>query len=157
MRRTEYQRQYYQNHIEEYRQRSRDFYERKKQGLTKTDFYETREELQEAEARGEGKINWDVFDKTVEEGRKRIEDYLNQCKKKYGGKTTPIPRYVFDGTSGRMLFKDTDVNIAAELAMQPNLVRQYCNGQKYVQYRDLLFSNEWLPTYRVKAIKNQSI
>ena len=36
------------------------------------DLYETREELIEAEKRGEGKINWDYFDAAV----KRVRDLL---------------------------------------------------------------------------------
>lgn len=36
------------------------------------DIYETREELIEAENRGEGKINWDYFDSAV----KRVRDLL---------------------------------------------------------------------------------
>ena len=36
------------------------------------DIYETREELMEAEKRGEGKINWDYFDESV----KRVRDLL---------------------------------------------------------------------------------
>lgn len=36
------------------------------------DIYETREELLEAEKRGEGKINWDYFDSSV----KRVRDLL---------------------------------------------------------------------------------
>ena len=36
------------------------------------DIYETREELLEAEKRGEGKLNWDYFDSAV----KRVRDML---------------------------------------------------------------------------------
>ena len=36
------------------------------------DIYETREELMEAEKRGEGKLNWDFFDKLVKEVRKEL-------------------------------------------------------------------------------------
>ena len=36
------------------------------------DIYETREELLEAEKRGEGKLNWDYFDSAV----KRVRDLL---------------------------------------------------------------------------------
>ena len=36
------------------------------------DLYETREELMEAEKRGEGKLNWDYFDSSV----KRVRDML---------------------------------------------------------------------------------
>ena len=36
------------------------------------DIYETREELMEAEKRGEGKINWDYFDSAI----KRVRDLL---------------------------------------------------------------------------------
>ena len=34
--------------------------------------YETREELMEAENRGEGKLNWEFFDKLVKEVRKEL-------------------------------------------------------------------------------------
>ena len=40
------------------------------------DLYETREELIEAEKRGEGKINWDYFDASV----KRVRDILDNMK-----------------------------------------------------------------------------
>ena len=36
------------------------------------DIYETREELMEAEKRGEGKLNWELFDKLVKEVRKEL-------------------------------------------------------------------------------------
>ena len=36
------------------------------------DIYETREELMEAEKRGEGKLNWEYFDESV----KRVRDLL---------------------------------------------------------------------------------
>ena len=36
------------------------------------DIYETREELMEAEKRGEGKINWEYFDEAI----KRVRDLL---------------------------------------------------------------------------------
>ena len=36
------------------------------------DIYETREELMEAEKRGEGKLNWEFFDKLVKEVRKEL-------------------------------------------------------------------------------------
>lgn len=36
------------------------------------DIYETREELIEAEKRGEGKLNWELFDKLVKEVRKEL-------------------------------------------------------------------------------------
>ena len=40
------------------------------------DIYETREELIEAEKRGEGKINWDYFDSAV----KRVRDIIDKIK-----------------------------------------------------------------------------
>ena len=36
------------------------------------DIYETREELMEAEKRGEGKLNWEFFNKLVKEVRKEL-------------------------------------------------------------------------------------
>ena len=40
------------------------------------DIYETREELMEAENRGEGKINWDYFDEAV----KRVRGIIDKIK-----------------------------------------------------------------------------
>ena len=40
------------------------------------DIYETREELMEAEKRGEGKINWEYFDEAV----KRVRDIIDNIK-----------------------------------------------------------------------------
>ena len=40
------------------------------------DIYETREELMEAENRGEGKINWDYFDSAV----KRVRGIIDKIK-----------------------------------------------------------------------------
>ena len=40
------------------------------------DIYETREELMEAEKRGEGKINWDYFDESV----KRVRGIIDKIK-----------------------------------------------------------------------------
>ena len=40
------------------------------------DIYETREELMEAEKRGEGKINWDYFDSAV----KRVRGMIDKIK-----------------------------------------------------------------------------
>ena len=40
------------------------------------DIYETREELMEAEKRGEGKINWEYFDSSV----KRVRDIIDKIK-----------------------------------------------------------------------------
>lgn len=37
------------------------------------DIYLTREELQQAEERGEGAINWDAFDKLIQETRNMLE------------------------------------------------------------------------------------
>ena len=40
------------------------------------DIYETREELMEAENRGEGKLNWEYFDEAV----KRVRDIIDKIK-----------------------------------------------------------------------------
>ena len=40
------------------------------------DIYETREELMEAEKRGEGKLNWEYFDEAV----KRVRDIIDKLK-----------------------------------------------------------------------------
>ena len=48
------------------------------------DLYLTREELQEAEKRGEGKINWDKFDELIAKNREYME--AAETIKKYGFK-----------------------------------------------------------------------
>lgn len=48
------------------------------------DLYTSREELQEAEERDEGRINWDRWDKTVEETKKLIEEELKHYTSKRG-------------------------------------------------------------------------
>lgn len=48
------------------------------------DLYETKEELQEAEERDEGRINWDRWDKTVQETKKLIEEELKHYTSKRG-------------------------------------------------------------------------
>ena len=40
------------------------------------DIYETREELMEAEKRGEGKINWEYFDEAI----KRVREMIDKIK-----------------------------------------------------------------------------
>lgn len=48
------------------------------------DLYTTREELQKAEERDEGRINWDRWDKTVEKTKKLIEEELKHYTSKKG-------------------------------------------------------------------------
>ena len=48
------------------------------------DLYLTREELQEAEKRGEGKINWDKFDELIAKNREFME--AAETIKRYGFK-----------------------------------------------------------------------
>ena len=45
-----------------------------------TDLYLSREELQEAEKRGEGKLNWRLLDKLIEETKKMLENEIYLCK-----------------------------------------------------------------------------
>lgn len=42
--------------------------------VSDNDLYLTREELQEAEKRGEGKINWEYWDRHMEESRKFLQN-----------------------------------------------------------------------------------
>ncbi len=45
-----------------------------------SDLYQTKQELQEAEERGEGKINWDVWDKVVKQTKNTIATKIRRFK-----------------------------------------------------------------------------
>ena len=154
--RKEYLKEYYIKHKEDDRRRSREFRERRKQGIEADDFhyYNSIEELKEWEKENHKCINWDVWDKLVEETKLLIQE-VNYTPQPTPRKTTNKPRYVYDTTSGRLIYKDLDVNIAAELAMTLEQIRSYCNSMKYIKYRNLLFANEFIPTWHVKCIINQ--
>lgn len=68
--------------------------------------YLTREELMAAEERGEGKINWDVFDRLVAEGRKQDEELL----KNY----TPPKKQRHDNHRYTVYVYDSQLNFIAE-------------------------------------------
>lgn len=68
--------------------------------------YLTREELMAAEERGEGRINWEVFDRLVAEGRKQDEEIL----KNY----TPPKKERHDNHKYTVYVYDSQLNFIAE-------------------------------------------
>lgn len=154
--RKEYFQKYYLKHKEDYQRRSKEFRERRKLGIEAEDdehYYHSIEELKQAEERHEGKINWDVWDKLVEETKLMLQE-INDIPRNTR-KTNTKPRYVYDTNNGRLLYKDIDINIAAELAMTLEQIRTYCNSMKYIKYKNLLFANEFIPTWHVKYLTNK--
>ena len=142
--RTEYFRQYRLNHLEDYRRRAQEFKERQKQGLVTHDnrYYQTREELKEAEERGEGKINWDAWDRHVEEMKEKFKNMT--FKPKQDRRETS--KWVYQASSGKLLGHYLNVEEVVEAFQHLNLrkgaVYYYsCIGNPYHKL-DLFFSDE---------------
>lgn len=140
--RKEYFRQYRLAHLEDYNRRSKEFQERRRLGIEIQDkYYTTREELKEAEERGEGKINWEAFDKLVAE-----------LKEKFNNMTFPkqnnnlIPKWVYRNSTGELLGNYQSTQEVLDSFPQLNLTRAAVNyyamtGKPYYKL-DLFFSNE---------------
>ena len=64
----------------------------------KLDLYYTREELKEAEERGEGKINWEVWDKLLKKGKQELHEWeLEQQElKRHTNNKKSILRFVYN-------------------------------------------------------------
>lgn len=67
-------------------------------GFNERILYLTRQELQEAQERGEGEIDWELWDKLVKESREAISQIHTQprVKKEKGERVKPIPLFVYD-------------------------------------------------------------
>lgn len=139
--RTEYFRQYRLAHIEDFRRRSREFQERRKMGIEPQDkYYTTREELKEAEERGEGKINWETFDKLVAE----LKDEFS--KMTFPKQNNGIPKWVYQASTGKLLGNYENTQEVLDAFPQLNLTRSAVNyyafmGKPYYKL-DLFISNE---------------
>lgn len=139
--RTEYFRQYRLNHIEDFRRRSREFQERRKQGIEVQDkYYQTREELKEAEERAEGRINWSVWDKVVEETKQQLASIT------FPKQNNGIPKWVYQASTGKLLGNYENTQEVLDAFPQLNLTRSAVNyyafmGKPYYKL-DLFISNE---------------
>ncbi len=82
-----------------------------------SDLYQTRQELQEAEERGEGKINWDVWDKVAKETKHNITNKIRRFK-------TIIEAYDLNGKLINQY--DSYKEAAKDWYTTPELISVYC-------------------------------
>lgn len=122
--RRQYFKKYYQTHKEQCLERYRRNYQRRKElgiEVGETDIYHNRQELQEAEAREEGKINWDAWDRIVEQTKQDIAKELENYKAPNNNRNRK-PIYVYTLTSHIPLFKFENSDEAAETLGIPRMI-----------------------------------
>lgn len=132
------------------RVKEKDLYHFQVEHLKYEELYQSLEELREAETRGEGKINWNVFNELVSQTKEQITKALEQ--KPTRKKRKPIPTegkktYVYNATTLQLLGKyDAQHQAAIAMGMSPRqvgyIIWKY-NG--LYQKKNLLFSNKKLP------------
>ena len=141
MDRNQYKKNYYQNHKEEWKVRNHiNYLKRKARGIKQDepiDIYQTIEELKEAETRGEGKINWDVWQEVIEQTKqditKALEDYESPSNRQ--------PIYVYTMTSKMPLFQFKNSDEAEKtLGINRMIITNHARSQRPLYNRGILFS-----------------
>lgn len=145
--RTEYFKQYRLAHLEDYKRRSKEFQERQKQGIEANVYYQSREELKEAEERGEGKINWDKWDEIVEMTKQQLASMTFPKKQEHQNtNNSAVPKWVYRNSTGQLLGHYESTKEVMEAFSYLNLTRgvinYYATVQKPYFKQDLYFSNE---------------
>lgn len=147
--RTEYFRQYRLNHLEDYKRRSKEFQERQKQGIEAHDehYYHSIEELKEAEARGEGRINWDKWQEIIDKTKEQFNGMTFQKKQEHQNtNNSAVPKWVYRNSTGQLLGHYQSTKEVMEAFSYLNLTRgvinYYATVQKPYFKQDLYFSNE---------------
>ena len=128
--RRQYFKKYYQSHKEQCLERYRRNYQRRKElGIVTgdVDIYHTREELQEAETREEGRINWDMWDKAVEQAKNDITNAL----KDYQGykKRKPIYVYTINAKIPLFIFENSD-EASKTLGINRMVITNQCRTER---------------------------
>ena len=138
--RRQYFKKYYQSHKEECLERYKRNYQRRKElGIVTgdVDIYHTREELQEAEEREEGRINWNIWDKVQEQTKqditKALKDHQEPLKRK------PIYVYTLNTKIPLIVFKDSD-EAATTLNITRMQVTNACRTHKPIYYKGIILS-----------------
>lgn len=144
--RTEYFKQYRLNHLEDFKRRSQEFRERRRQGIELQDkYYKTREELKEAEERLEGSINWEAWDRVVEETKEQFKNMTFPTKQEHNSNAA-VPKWVYRNSTGQLLGHYQSTAEVAEAFKYINLTTAAINYYSFVQKpyfkHDLYFSNE---------------
>jgi hypothetical protein len=136
--RQEYYRKYYQDHKEQIRKQQETYRQMVNETPTyepKLDLYYTREELKEAEERGEGKINWEAWDSLIEKGKQELKEWEieQQEKKRHTNNRKALLRSLYN-TDGQLILRASAKEIAAFLepyfSMRWENVTSYCLQQR---------------------------
>ena len=139
-RRRLYYKKYYQEHKDKYNKNWKHYYERRKElGLVDgdTDIYHNRQELQEAEKREEGWINWEAWDRVVEQTK---QDIINALKDyKTPSKRKPIYCYTMTTKMPIIVFQDSD-EAATTLNITRMQVTNACRTHKPIYYKGIILS-----------------
>jgi len=145
--RTEYFKQYRLNHIDDFRRRSKEFRERQRQGIETNDnhYYQSIEELKEAEERGEGKINWDKWQEIIDKTKEQFAS-MTFPKKQEHNSNAAVPKWVYRNSTGQLLGHYQSTQEVADAFKYINLTNAAINyysfiGKPYFKH-DLYFSNE---------------
>lgn len=136
----QYLKRYYQEHKDKYRQNFKKFYQRTKElNLTigDIDFYQTREELKEAESRGEGKINWTAWDKVVEQTKQQITNALENFEQPL--KRKPIYVYVINSKEPLMVFENSD-QASQTLGINRMIITNACRSHRPIKDKGIYLS-----------------
>ena len=140
MNRQQYFKKYYKEHKDSYNKNWRKYYERRKElgiQVGDTDIYHTREELQEAEEREEGKINWNIWDKVQEQTKQDITNTLKDYKQP--SKRKPIYVYTMTTKVPIIVFQDSD-EAATTLNITRMQVTNACRTHKPIYYKGIILS-----------------
>lgn len=135
--RKAYFKRYYQLHKAEMDEKTRKWKAEHKEQEGTIDIYQSREELQEAEKRQEGKINWDIWHKVQEQTKqditKALKDHQEPLKRK------PIYVYTLNTKIPLIVFKDSD-EAATTLNITRVQVTNHARTQVPIYYRGIILS-----------------
>lgn len=138
--RRQYFQRYWKEHKEECKERNRRNYQRRKElGLQvgEIDIYHSVEELKEAEGMGEGKINWEAWDKVVEQTKQQITNALENYKQPSNRKSIYV--YTINSKIPIITFKDSD-EAATTLNLTRMQVTNHARSHVPIYYKNIILS-----------------
>lgn len=145
--RTEYFRRYREEHMDDFRRRLKEFRERQRQGIETNDnhYYQSIEELHQAEERGEGKINWNKWQEIIDKTKEQFAS-MTFPKKQEHNSNAPVEKWVYRNSTGQLLGHYQSTQEVADAFKYINLTTAAINyysfiGKPYFKH-DLYFSNE---------------
>ena len=123
--------------------------------------YQTREELKAAEERGEGRINWDIWDKKVNEMKEFLENSLQHyktCTKRNKTKRTKTREVWAYNFNGELIGHYVSLKNAAETYnVRSGTIQNTITEQRPLHYLKLIFSYRPLKKKEVlEIVKNNA-